>query len=316
MTDLRQLLTGRAGQNVDAGIRAVIAAGVQLPADLARAQQAFVAVTEGRAKLRRLPAPPSAEDDAQRIMAAANDGDELPDDIAEHGVLAYQQRQAAEHVDRAWRLASEQAMAEREMAFKAIGMELYTGPLRERLDAVLDGVRGVAADLGGLDPEDPATLAGDERALAAYEPLATLADQYDAIRAAQAQLRPFLGQPKVDVHEWYAELANAEALFGSHEQWLTSRSDLARTLGPARRLQRLVWLVTSAAEPWLPLPEEQDAAYTAEAARLEDERQAYFLVRQAEAAARGEQLVLEGVTAEQWSKAQRVAMGHQRRVVG
>lgn len=303
MIDVRRQLIGGRPPNVDAALRSLVAAGVRLPDEVSNANRALMAIAEAARKRQVSPPAPTPEEDAERIVAAATAGEPLPDNLAAGGVQAYLAREAMAHAKRAWAVALDRATANRNMAFNRAGLGLY-GALRDGLEAVLDEAHQVVAGLGGLNPSDRATMARDERALAAYPRLAALAEQYALIRAAQVALRPFLGNPKVDINEWYAEVQNAQALMG--EQW-ANRANLDATLGPSDSIERLRWLVSGQAQPWLPTPDEQDQALTDESARLHAEREADFRGRQAEAAGRGESLVREGPTAGQWRAAERAA---------
>lgn len=307
MRDLRRRLLERPRHNYDAAIRALTTAGVTVPPDVANAQRAISTIQRARAAWRR-PVAATPEDTAEAIFEAALAGDPLPDDLGERAGRAYLATQASAHAERAWALALDRAQATRDMAFNLAGRALFTGPLRQRLNAVMWNVTRLAEveGLAGLDPDDPDTLVGNERVLSARSELVSLAEQYDAIREAQVQMRAFMEQPKVDTGEWYAETLRAESLFAP-EVWATQKTNYAANLGPTRRLARLVWLATSGVGPWLPTPEEQDNANTQERRALIDEREAAFQRRVAEAAADGKMLVREGPTQEQLRAAERAA---------
>ena len=83
-----------------------------------------------------------------------------------------------------------------------------------------------------------------------------LATRYGAIRDAQYKLSQ--GRVKHDTDDIFAEFTNEQELYG--KQWAVRRQ-LQLEYFPADPVARFMHIITSPAEPWMPLPSERDEAW-------------------------------------------------------
>jgi hypothetical protein len=150
-------------------------------------------------------------------------------------------------------------LAERTPWFAArLSETILADYLRPALEAVLDRVREGAA-LGPLVPwDDPRRLAAADREVREYhEVVAQANDDYLKIRDAQWRVRALAGAPSDEAYHRFGELRNMRAVWPQRDSGVQSiRGRTPWPDGPAR----MVWLVTSDAQPWLPTAAECEAA--------------------------------------------------------
>jgi hypothetical protein len=131
--------------------------------------------------------------------------------------------------------------------------------LRPALNTVLDGVRsGVGLATAIPWGNQSALLRAREEVREYYDLLTTAADHYAAIRDAQGRLHDLTGHPSKEAFHRFAELRNMRDVWPQRDSG--AQSIRGHAPWPDDRIERMVWLVTSAAEPWLPTAVECEAA--------------------------------------------------------
>jgi hypothetical protein len=149
-------------------------------------------------------------------------------------------------------------VAERTPWFAArLSEEILADYLRPAMAAVLDRVRGGLELAVGVPWGNQRALVMSEKKFREYHELvATAHDEYLAIRGAQHLLMTLTGNPTTDAYHTFGELRNMPAI------WPTRDSGVESILGRAPwpdGIERVVWLVTSDADPWMPTAAECDA---------------------------------------------------------
>ena len=197
---------------------------------------------------------------------AVDDGDragkgDLPDDYEAPFVQAQEQVR---------RLSARQSIlteARDELAERTpyvamrLSEEILADFLRPALEAVLGRVRA-GADLAPRVPwDDQRALVMADKAVREYhEVVAKATDDYGVIRDAQWRLKALAGKPSDEAYHRFGELRNMPAIWPQRDSGVQSiRGRAPWPDGPAR----LVWLVTSQAEPWMPTGAECEAANNA-----------------------------------------------------
>jgi hypothetical protein len=223
-----------------------------LPGDLVD-ELDLVRRLEARQADREPPAAPDARQAlADAILAAVRADKPLPSAAgylkaldADHAV----QERAAVYAE-----VLEARTAALETRLVASAVEIIRDHLAPALAEVLREARLPAEALQpfGTDPANLIHAPADVRA--AFGVLTDLAARYSAIRAARSVFRREL-TPSHDAAGIFGELRNLPDVHPDY------RSQEAPKPWPADAVGRLVWLVTSAAEPWCPTPEEQDARW-------------------------------------------------------
>lgn len=138
-----------------------------------------------------------------------------------------------------------------------MGEEILADYLRPAMEAVLDRLRP-GAHLASLVPWDnQRALVMSDRPVREYHELASAAlEDYQHIRTAQRLVMTLTGHPSEEAHRTFGELKNMTTI------WPTRNSGVASIKGQAPWPDgpaRMAWLVSSAAEPWLPTAAECDA---------------------------------------------------------
>jgi hypothetical protein len=183
------------------------------------------------------------------------------------GVPDSYERPFMEAQDVTRRLAAQQSilseargeLAERTPWFAArLSEEILSDYLRPAMEKVLERVRP-GADLATRMPWDDqrALVMADRKVRDYHELVAKAHDDYIQIRSAQHRLMTLTGQPRDDAFHMLGELRNM------HLIWPTRDSGVPSIKGQApwpEGIARMVWLVTSEAEPWMPTAAEANAA--------------------------------------------------------
>ncbi len=169
---------------------------------------------------------------------------------------------AADVIEDAWLLG----------AFASTVPEFVHDHLSPALAELLTAVRALAPDLADQPIGDgEAMVSAPAASQAAYVALVGLAARHDGIRAAQRAVRvhagPVGGGP-VDGGGLFFDCQAQPAYSPAR----ASAGGL-RPAGPAGRLERLYWLATDrAAEPWVPMPGEQDTLFLALSRKIASRR--------------------------------------------
>jgi hypothetical protein len=177
------------------------------------------------------------------------------------------ERPLMEAQDETRRLAAQQSvlseardeLAERTPWFAArLSEEILSDYLRPAMVKVLEQVASGAV-LGPAVPWDNqrALVMADRDVREYHELVAKAHDDYMQIRSAQHRLMTLTGQPHDDAFRVFGELRNM------HLIWPTRDSGVSAIKGQAPwpdGIARMVWLVVSNADPWLPTAAECNAA--------------------------------------------------------
>jgi hypothetical protein len=125
--------------------------------------------------------------------------------------------------------------------------------------AALEPVRAGAEVASRVPWGDRRSLVmADKKVREYHETVAKAEEEYFALRAAQGLLQRLTGKPSVDASHTFGELRNMPAIWKQRDSGVES----IRGRAPwPDRLARMVWLVTSDAEPWMPTAEECEDAY-------------------------------------------------------
>jgi hypothetical protein len=136
--------------------------------------------------------------------------------------------------------------------------DILADHLRPAMVAVLDRVRSGATIAARVPWDDQRSLVMADKKVREYHELVAAAQQgYFAIRNAQRLLMTLSGAPSTEAYHTFGELRNMPAI------WPTRDSGVESIRGRApwpEGIARMVWLVTSAAEPWLPRAAEVEEA--------------------------------------------------------
>ena len=191
----------------------------------------------------------------EELHAAVDAGAELPDPL----VL----RQAAEHdrgLDELRRILGDEAEHAQTVVVgivQRLAVPVLARHLRPALEETIDAARKAADALGGRLPSPDAAVSASAPERKAYLELDGLAARYRAIRDAQRIAADLTDGPRFDDRGLFGEFRNLPAVW---TEWANPR---AAKPWPAGDRARLVWIVTSGVEPWLPTPADQDAAFAA-----------------------------------------------------
>jgi hypothetical protein len=149
-------------------------------------------------------------------------------------------------------------------AIRAAGEPIIVIYLRSALEETIAEANKVAAVLRGIDVSDVSEVSPKVRT--AWMRMAALSETYVAIRNGREDLA--LPMPQHDRGHIFGEFRNARTI------WPERSGELARSAAmtttpramtpppwPGAYPQRLLWIVRSEAQPWMPTPQEQDAAW-------------------------------------------------------
>lgn len=142
--------------------------------------------------------------------------------------------------------------------------------LRPAMAAVLDRVRA-GADLADRVPwgEQRALTMADKKIREYHELVAIANEEYFALRTAQRLLMTLTGMPSSEAHHRFGELRNMHLIWSQRDSGVES----IRGMAPwPDGIARMVWLVSSEADPWLPTAAECEAANDALIAAHADSR--------------------------------------------
>lgn len=189
------------------------------------------------------------------VLAAIDSGADLPDPI----VL----RQAAEHdaaTQEFRRLVDELAESAQTHVVATVqgrGEAIIVDHLRPALEETLTAATSAAEALGRTLPTAESILSAPEAVRSAFTELGTLANRYRLIRGAQVTVGSLTTPPAFDTGHVFRELRNLPDVWPQYANNLGQH----KAPWPEDERGRLLWLVTSAAEPWMPTVEEQDEAF-------------------------------------------------------
>ncbi len=212
-------------------------------------------VTEARAELARVGSvSETTEALAGEVVDAARDGrtvDDLADRIAEAEV--------AERKARLMLAALEQAQVQAgyRVITDSAGATIIASHLRPALDELKAQLQKLGPKLAGYDVTAPETfLRAPEATRKAYNDLQDAVARYRAMRNARRAASALDGGPTGDRADWFSELRAPDAVGVE----LGGRPDRPQPY-PSDAGGYLLWLATvAAAEWWMPLPQQQDAA--------------------------------------------------------
>ncbi len=106
----------------------------------------------------------------------------------------------------------------------------------------------------GPDPDPGNLIAAPQAERDAFGELQRLAESYAQIRAAAGHLKRLGLAPVDDTQGRLSEFKNMMTVWPTYGRGSFQSSPP----WPQSSIGRLIWIVTSEAQPWLPLPEEQD----------------------------------------------------------
>jgi len=137
--------------------------------------------------------------------------------------------------------------------------EIIAEYLRPAMTKALEQVQAKAVLAPRVPWDDPRALVlADREVRELHELVGKAQDEYFAIRDAQHRLMTLSGQPSKDAYHHFGELRNMPSIWPQRDSGVPS----IRGATPwPDGLARMVWLVTSAAEPWLPTAAECNDAY-------------------------------------------------------
>lgn len=134
--------------------------------------------------------------------------------------------------------------------------------LRPAMEETLAAVRSGLAIADSVPWGNPRALVRASEEVRAYHELVALAaDRYAAIRDAQWRVMALAGKPSADAYDEFGQLRNLRALWPQRKA--TAETIRGKAPWPEDSLERMVWLVNSDAQPWLPTAQEAEAAYRA-----------------------------------------------------
>lgn len=194
----------------------------------------------------------------QALVSAIDAGAELPDPI----VLAEAEARDRALAERRRLLVdlAEAAQSSVVAGVQAQADELIVDHLRPALDEALEGAGAVADKLGATLPTTDELLNGTDANRKAYKTLRALAGRYRALRSAQSLVVAVSGKPKDDTGGLFVELRNLPDVWPGRRA-IAVNPAAAAPPWPDDELGRLLWLVTSDAEPWMPTAADQDAVF-------------------------------------------------------
>jgi hypothetical protein len=155
---------------------------------------------------------------------------------------------------------------EREVArsLRAAGEAIIVVFLRSALEETIAEARKAAGVLRGINDIDVNDVTPKVRD--AWLRMVDLAERYVAIRTGREDLA--LPMPRHDQGHIFAEFRNARTVWPERSAEMarsavltTRRHALTPAPWPDGYPQRLLWIVRSEAQPWMPTPQEQDAAW-------------------------------------------------------
>lgn len=232
--------------------------GFQLPDGVLAA----VAALEAAQTLSVPDAPPRVDLDDVSTIAIDQLTAGKPVDLAGLAASASRSRQEAEGNAAARTLAGlivERAGQRAVTAATENAEQIITGALQPAFAEVLAATRPLAAALLGVDLNEGGWNAPPKVREARRE-LAQLADRCSILRQARATAIRLGPGPQRDVTGLFAVLEQPQALVHVQPNVAMPRPDM-----PADPAAALLWLVGdgAAGKPWLPSPQEQDAAWDA-----------------------------------------------------
>jgi hypothetical protein len=152
------------------------------------------------------------------------------------------------------RAASRQVLLEVEhdldMTIRRNAAPLITDHLRPTLDALIVKARKAAEDLGDYQCDSMALLSAPAKARTARLTMATLADQYTAIRKAQRMASDLLPSSVADSSGYMVEMTNLRSDIWPNPQYPAP--------WPAEPVERLRWLMVNGANLTCLTPAERD----------------------------------------------------------
>lgn len=192
---------------------------------------------------------PAKAEFIEQTLAAARAGESLP---GVEGVIEAERRL---HEAQLALALQDHALERAEDGLAARAMEGYvsiiTDHLRPALNALLAVATEVAADVEVVQLDADGVVLSEKAEGAALGRLRLLGPAYNAIYDAHAALTTPL--VKADRPPRFRRFRNFDQLWPRHDAG--TKPPWPQEVGP-----RLLWIVTSDAVPWIPLPEEQDAA--------------------------------------------------------
>ena len=194
-------------------------------------------------------APAARQELAAEVVAAAQAGKPLPSGAG------YAKAEQADHVADVRSAVLAEVLEEQGAAlvtkFGTLALTIVVEHLRPALAEVVEAARIPAELVAPLGVDAENYLRAPDDVQAALLTLRDLTARYRAIRSARAAFRPFLPL-EYDTDGTFGELRSIHIAAPYYRQ------PNAPTPWPTDPVARLVWLVRSPAEPWMPTPSEQD----------------------------------------------------------
>jgi hypothetical protein len=222
-----------------------------LPAEVTDAHTVVTRLAEERASARRDLAAPALALLHDATFEAAHGRGSWP--TGEDVVAAQAAQQAADLRVGALDAALEAARDEFVTVVRDLADAIVVDHLRPRFDKVVAETRPAAAAVAEFGGDLAALVAAPKPARDAWLGLDALVGAYDTLRRARGIV--YAGRtPKLDDRNIFAELANLPDI------WPSWRAQVDPPW-PAAPKDRLCWLVSGPAKPWLPTLDEQDERF-------------------------------------------------------
>lgn len=127
--------------------------------------------------------------------------------------------------------------------------------LRPALEDTLEAATSAAEKLGRTLPTAEGILSAPDATRKAFQALGALSSRYISLRNAQGVVVELSAGARYDAANLFREFRNLPDIF---PQYANPRAERP---WPTTDRGRLLWIVTSAIEAWMPTPEEQDEAF-------------------------------------------------------
>jgi len=187
------------------------------------------------------------------LVAAIDAGAELPDPIVLR--QAAEQDAARDELRRLLVDELESAQTHVVATIQSRGEEIIVEHLRPALEELLEAAATAGEKLGRHLPTAEAILSAPEPVRKAFQTLGTLAARYHALRTAQGIVVELTAAARFDTRNLFREFRNLP------DVWPQYANPRAEKPWPTTDRGRLLWIVTSGIEAWMPTPEEQDEAF-------------------------------------------------------
>ncbi|MGH2788901.1 MAG: hypothetical protein ACRDJV_13515 [Actinomycetota bacterium] len=245
---------------IDARTRPILighdAGHYELPAQILKVRDEHARVEEALHKLRT---DGNADPEAAMVdvtLELVREGGAVPaGDLLKRATRLTQQAAARDVAIRALVRVQEMAAEEVSAQVQWFGDKVIAA-LATALDDTIGQARGASAALRGVLPSRDVIAAGlvSEEIRDAYGVLVAQSARYGAIRSARFSLILLGIRSQRDESNIFLEFKNFDAVWpnfhkGGDPPW------------PADSLERLLWIVSGPAEPWIPTPLEQDARW-------------------------------------------------------